>query len=358
MNEHRYTLRHLPLAAKLVLSAFLIAVGLGYFSAIVQLHLQHSERNGEVLPTPSRTIEIFAGVKKFDPNAPKPVSKLEKLVMGPIEGAPWNGSGSMAAAFFKRDNGDYNSTIKDDPAAKPKLDAEREGDRHAVQAWINLPDDERKNTYAADKMPRPAAVTAMTKEFLDGDQVKVHSILADRCARCHAKGEEQEKFPLETYEHILKYLDAPKADAPSPGGWVPSTCQIGIDKLTQTTHAHLLSFAMLFGLTGFAFAFTSYPRSVRFLFAPLVLVAQVLDISCWWLARIPEVGPYFALAILGTGTAVGLGLVVQIVATLFDMYGRKGRFVLILLFTAAAAGFGALYVKVIEPALAAEKAKP
>ena len=38
----RLTLRALPLAARLVLAVFLIAVGLGYGSALVQLHFQHA----------------------------------------------------------------------------------------------------------------------------------------------------------------------------------------------------------------------------------------------------------------------------------------------------------------------------
>ena len=61
-------------------------------------------------------------------------------------------------------------------------------------------------------------------------------------------------------------------------------------------------------------------------------------------------------AILGTGGVVGLGLAVQILGTLFDLYGRKGRFVLILLFLLVAVGFFFLYTQAISPALDAEKA--
>ena len=47
----RFTLRQLPLPAKLVLSTFLLAVGVGYTSAMVQLHMQHGDRDGKPLPT-------------------------------------------------------------------------------------------------------------------------------------------------------------------------------------------------------------------------------------------------------------------------------------------------------------------
>ena len=42
---------------------------------------------------------------------------------------------------------------------------------------------------------------------------------------------------------------------------------------------------MLYLLTGVIFAFTNYPALVKFLIAPLPLVAQLVDIACWWLTR-------------------------------------------------------------------------
>ena len=349
----RPTLRQLPLPAKLVVSVFLITVGLGYFSALVQMHLQHSSREGEPLPTSDDVVAVFAGVKKFDPNAPAPVSKLEKLVMGPIEGAPWNGNGSMAAAFFHKDVGDFRAAIKDDPNLKAKLEAEREGERLAIKTWIQHPELVRKAAYDADLMVWKDQT--ITSGYRAGDAVKVKAILDERCVRCHSKDGDVPAFPLDTYDHLLKYMGAPPA-VPDADGWIPSGRQTSVEKLTQSTHAHLLSFAMLFGLTGFLFAFTGLPKKVRMVFAPLVLVAQVADISCWWLARVPGYGPYFAYMILGTGGLVGMGLTIHILGCLFDMYNRRGRIVLVCLFACGSAGFCVLYVKVIEPVLNAQKA--
>ena len=113
---------------------------------------------------------------------------------------------------------------------------------------------------------------------------------------------------------------------------------------------------MLWALTGFVFAFTRYPFAIRVALAPIVLIAQVLDIGCWWLARLdPPVGPYFALAIMGTGGIVGLGLILQIVLSLWDLYSRRGRLFLLLLFLTGGGLFGLAYVKVIEPQLQAER---
>jgi hypothetical protein len=350
---HR-TLRDLPLAARLVLTVFLISVGLGYFSALVQLHMQHSSRKGEALPSPADVIEVFAGLKKHDP-ANVPVSKLEKLVTAPIDGA-WGGNGSMSAAFFHKDGENFNRDIRDDPTVRPKLEAERKGEQSAVAEWIRMPDAERKAAYEKDTIPFPAD-KPLTEDYRDGGKAKIQSIITDRCARCHGNGQAQAAFPLENYEQITKYTVVPKPDI-LPGGWVRSERQMSIEKLTQSTHAHLLSFSMLFALTGFTFAMTKYWANVRVVFGPWVLLFQMADIACWWLARVDGVGAFFAQAIVFTGGGVGAGLIVHILGSILDMYPSKWvRAGLIAAIVAAGGGFGWFYTSVIEPELAAERAK-
>jgi hypothetical protein len=100
---------------------------------------------------------------------------------------------------------------------------------------------------------------------------------------------------------------------------------------------------MLFTMTGLIFAFTGLPGIVRGIVGPLVLVAQVADVACWWLARLPDVGPYFAMAVIATGGVVGLGLTTHILVGLFSMYGPKGKVVLVLLFAVAGGGGAALW---------------
>lgn len=356
----RVTLRQLPLSARWVLSVFLIAVGLGYVSAMVQLHMQHSSKEGEVLPTIADVVEVFAGLKKIDPNAPAvgpPESKLERLVTGPVEGAAWNGSGSMAAAFFHKDGANYR---KESPT-HPGMKAEREGEQSAVREWIRLTDSaSRSDAYRTDRMPIPDSLRGhpLTTEYQTDDKsaVKIRTLITDRCARCHAKGAEQEKYPLETYEQLLGYMAIPKDRPAPPAGYTWSDRQVGIEKLTQSTHAHLLSFAMLFTLTGLTFAFTSYPGIVRGIVSPVVLVAQVADVTCWWLARMPDYGHYFAEAIVFTGGIVGVGLMLQIVFGLLNMYGLKGKVVVVLLFLLGGAVASYIGTAVVKPELDAERA--
>jgi hypothetical protein len=347
--ETRFTLRQLPLPAKLVVSVFLVSVGLGYFSALVQLHLRHGSRNGEALPTSADVVERFAGVRKAGPVSD--TSRIEDLIMGRTDGEMT--SASMGPAFFAKSSG-YAKECRD--RGKDKVDADREGERLLLRAWVRSEPDARKKAYEADKFPIPAdfSTQPVTEDFLDKDAktFAVKSLIDTRCGKCHP-GDHPPS--LESYKDLEPLCTPPKPDEILPGGWVRSGRQMSVDALTQSTHAHLLSFSMLFGLTGLAFAFTSYARPVRLVVAPLVLVAQILDIACWWLARVPGPGPYFAMAIVGTGSVVGLGLGVQIVATLFDLYGRRGKFVLVVLFLLAGAGLAAVYTNAIGPALTEEK---
>jgi cytochrome c5 len=353
----RFTLRHLPLPAKLVVSAFLISVGVGYFSALVQLHMQHGDRDGNPLPTPENVIEHFSGVKKFDGD--QPVSKMEGLINGDPEGG--FSKANMAIAFYAKSTG-YDKEVKD--RGKKIVNDERNGERKLLTAWLNLSADERKAAFDDDAMVLPTALAGqpLTAEFVkdDGKTVQVKTLFEARCLKCHGEGGSN-KPEMHTYAKLEPLATAPSLELLDGIGdkkWVRSTKQTTVEGLTQSTHAHLLSFSMLFGLTGLTFAFTSYPGFLRGFLGPLVLVAQLADISCWWLSRLDYYyGPVFAQAILVTGGVVGLGLSAQIVLSLFNMYGRKGKAALLALAFVSVGVFGGLVVAVIEPALAAERAK-
>lgn len=341
MKRRRFLLRDLPLSARVTLAAFLLSVGLGYVSAMVQLHLQQAGP-GDILPSPADVVLHFHG------SSGPPMSPIQSLIEAD-ESLPFNGSGSMAAAFTKRSEG-WAREIKDlakdknidEPAAEAVLRIERRGERAAVLAWLaaDLP----RGDYDADNFTLPADWNnhPLTIAYKDGNAVKIQSLLKDRCARCHAKDGDDEKagkFPMETYEQFKRY------GTPTPGGG-----RVSLDKLAQTTHAHLLSFAVLFTFTGLLFALTNYPRFLRLILAPLVLVVQVADIACWWLARIDgPLGEHFAQAIPITGMIVGIGLALQIVLTLWHLFGALGRLVLLLIF--AAGGFGGWIAKeiVVDP---------
>ena len=358
---NRYTLRDLPLAARLVISVFLISVGLGYFSALVQLHMQHSTRNGEPMPTVADVVEKFAGLRVHDGVPPK--SKIETIVSGPAAGE-FN-KNNMTPAFFAKSGKSYDKDC--DERGKAVVDREREGERLALIAWCNSdpPAQQggvREKAYVDDKFVLPESFPAgqpITEEFFDKDTrtVAIKALIDSRCVKCHGG---DKKPDLDEYPKIAPLATVPPMevipDAFVPDKkWVRSTRQMTAEGLTQSTHAHLLSFSMLFALTGLTFALTGYPGWARAVLGPAVLVAQMADIACWWLARVPGYGPYFATAIVFTGGVVGAGLASQILLSLFAMYRAKGKAVLFVVCLVGVAVLSTVWAKVLSPALEDQK---
>jgi hypothetical protein len=333
----RLTLRVFPLPVRLTLAAFLIAVGCGYGSALVQVHFQDT-RGGQLLPNRADMIRKFNG----EQDAAKRVSTIERLIRTPEhEDAPFTGQGSMHRAFFEKSN-EWRKTIKDRPEADVRR--ERDGERDALLAWIR--GGLNRTDYDNDHMPRPAGDQPITQEFLnENGSVKIKALFTERCVRCHQPdGDDSKaaKFPLTTYEQIKGYS---KVD----------TGAMSLPALAQSTHTHLLSFAMLFTLTGVIIGLSSYPCWLRVIVAPLVVTSQVAEIACWWLGRIEgPVGVTCAELVLVFGGIVGIGLVIQIILGLFDLFGAFGKIVLIFLLIAAGCGVAVLKLQVIDPQLSRE----
>jgi hypothetical protein len=364
LAPHTFTLRELPLAARLTLALFLLSVGIGYVSALVQLHFQHASP-GDVLPSRGDAVRVFHGDV-----GEKPKSKIEQLLPEDFQGKKLNGEGQMTAAFYNRAD-DYRSAIsekasalakkkglkKPDQAikdeAKVEVDKERDGERLAMIAWIRA--GAKETEYKDDNFPLPDEVAKkpITRKYLvdDGDKIavppalKIQTLFQERCATCHQDGGEAQNFPLTTFADIKKHTT------------VKTSNGMSLEKLAQTTHVHLLGFSMLYGLTGLILAFSSYPRWMRLLLCPLPLLVQVVDISFWWLARLPAPqGPLFAQAIVVSGAIVAVGLLLHIVLSLFNLFRLKGWLILLVLFAITGYVGHVAKTRVIDPFLAAENA--
>lgn len=329
MNGQRFLLRDLPFSTRLTLAVFLATVGVGYFAALVQLHVQYAGA-GQILPGSAEVVRLYHG-SSGDAKSP-----LQRLLEAD-ESLPFNGQGTMAPAFTTRSDG-WRKAIggegrrgAPDPKLEPKLREERNAERLTILAWVKA--GTPQEPYDTDRWPITDEIRGITAEYRDGDAVKLKTLLCDRCTRCHMPGGADAKaksFPLETFGQFERYAKVDNAAG-----------RMGVEKLAQSTHAHLLSFAMLFAFTGGLFSLTSYPGILRLVLSPLVLFAQLAEISCWWLARIPgHTGEQFALAIPLLGAVVGGGLVAQIVLTLLHLFGRMGRgLVIAVLLAVAFAGY-------------------
>src|SRR5262249_30056553 len=240
--------------------------------------------------------------------------------------------------------------------AQKILEAEREGERLIVLEWLRA--GAPKKAYDDDAFPLPArwnksqpATQALGNKDEkkigvltdDGKQARIALIMYARCVRCHGEGEAAE-WPLETHEQIQKYMPV---KAPGPPEREPALSK---ERLAQTTHVHLLGFSMMYGLTGLIFANTRWPGLLRLAIAPLPLLAQVVDVACWWVARMDApYGIWAANTIMITGGIVGAGLFAHILLSLFDMYRIPGKIILFALMAGVIAG-GYVYVKPIVEA--------
>lgn len=352
------TLRNLSLPTRLVLTVFLFAVGLGYFSALVQLHFQHATA-GQLLPGKDEAVHNYHGHQGK--------SQLERLITAD-ENKPFNGSGQMSVAFTTKAIG-WKKDIKkvgENELVKRKIEVpddkkdavvkelgekevrkQRNLEVEAIVAWIHAGAHEKDY----DSYELPVAIAKELGEepneqfFTKKDDkwtANIKEVVTARCARCHngTKRDPAAQVDLNSFDELKTYIEVEDRG----GG-------MSLPKLAQTTHVHLLGFSMLFGLTGVIFSLTSYPSLIRGIFAPWTLIFQVIDVSCWWLGRID---PMFAQAILVTGGMVGLGLIIHIFGSVFNMYGKAGRTVVLILILGAGAGGVLLNKHVIEPYMAHE----
>jgi hypothetical protein len=344
----RFSLRDLSLSARLVLSLFLVSTGIGYFSALVQLHFQHA-RAGELLPSKEDAAETYHGTPGM--------STLERLIRAD-ESKPFDKFGTMKPAFSTESIGwDTAVTEKaaelkiDEEKAEKLLRKERDREVAAVLWWIKAgaskPDYEKcplpKDFFK--ELDKPLEEKPFIKGANESYYADVSQIIRVRCARCHSLGKRQPAgaVHLNTWEGVKVYLRPP-----TQGG----SSGMSLKKLAQTTHIHLLGFSMLYGLTGLILAFSSYPCWLKVILCPLPLLAQIIDIGCWWMARFD---PIYAHFILYTGGVVAVGLMLHIVLSLLNMYGVTGKLVLLLLFIGAAGGGFVLKTQIVDPHLISEK---
>jgi hypothetical protein len=337
-------LRDLSLASRLVVAAFLLSVGIGYISALVQLHVQHATP-GKLVPGTEEAASIYYGRTGM--------SQLERLLVVD-EAKPFNGSGTMRQAFTRKSagwTGAINRRAKEkhlsSRQAEEEVRTEREGERLAVLEWIHA--GASRAAFEQDNFVLPASLAkhSITHEFVERGadhtkRVKIAAIVETRCARCHSESRSGSaaQFPLDTWEQVHDYCEVSTTGS-----------GMSLKKLSLSSHVHLLGLGMLYGLTGLIVTLTSYPAWARGLLGLLPLTAQVVDIAFWWLGRID---PMYAKGVVFAGSAAALGLFLQIALTLFDLFGRTGRIILVVLILVGCLGGYVAKEGVIDPYLVRE----
>ena len=151
----------------------------------------------------------------------------------------------------------------------------------AVLDWIRTGAGKQGSEENNHVLSSPLTKHPITKEFVESGpdgttRVKVSSIFESGAPAAMARARAARRD-----SSLLRHGSTFTTTA----RWKPPTAACRSRNSAQSTHVHLLGFAMLYGLTGFIVAFTSYPGWFRGVLCPLPLVAQVVDISFWWPGR-------------------------------------------------------------------------
>ncbi len=143
-------------------------------------------------------------------------------------------------------------------------------------------------------------------------------ILARRCVGCHARnaansaaGDAFERLPLEYWDDVAKVAFS-REFHPVP-----------LKILTTTTHTHALTIPLVAIAGALLLIFSGWPRVLVNAITLIGSVGLLIDIACWWLARVQALAVH-GILIGGALFSAALGL--QIVLGLADLwFGRRTR---------------------------------
>ena len=172
--------------------------------------------------------------------------------------------------------------------------------------------------------------------FTAGPEPTPHDVILANCLRCHAVdgGEEiaaTAPFGPDLFEVNFQQVSEFTLTA-EPGQTRVWRAPRDWRALALTTHAHLLSVPVFVVLLGGLFLWTGWPHRasrggewLRVVLGSAPLVFFLIDVACWWLARIPEIGWLFALTIGATGALFGATFVLQIIIVLRGLWRRRAH---------------------------------
>ena len=309
MNDRpRLKLRNLETSQKLLVLAVLATVGFGYLAALANLFAQTADGN----PAATLKLEDIPQAVRKDGPAVTLVKIADsagmKQVVRRYSGTP--GANALSAALDTNMRAMIVAKLIKSEGDNPENRARAEQLRLMLAEWSKLPKADRERVYEQG-CPVDERTGAAKFDAKAGEAVTIVKETLDAyCVRCHKPtgGAEEAAagIPLTTFAEVDRYCVEDRGISPK--------------RLALVTHVHLLGFAVLFGTTGLLFSMTDWPRWSRLAIAPFTLTAQLVEISCWWLAKLD---PFFAKMIFLIGPLVGLGLLIQLAGTFLDLALRR-----------------------------------
>jgi hypothetical protein len=219
----------------------------------------------------------------------------------------------MRPAFTEQSLGWSSLVEKLTPEERAALLAQRDAERLAVLSWVragaNRSSYESDNYLSHDRSiagritPHYLVEAQTTPPHGMSTQVKIRSILADRCATCHSETGRNEKarwIPLDAYESLEPYCRVP----PAPAFWASWT---------------VVSLLFLIAVTlpaGAVFYLTSRPQWLQAVLVSISWLAAAVLAGAWLVGQPGGPALYILLAAAGAAT---MGTLTMITLTLSEL---------------------------------------
>lgn len=272
------------IAAKLVVTLFLLVVGSGYLVAVYKIYVWYHDADGEPAMTVDDIRAVYHGMEKQVTETVRETLKAPMLKM-----------------------------VEPGGKMRKHLDDGGEPAIRALMTWLE--EGAPESTFATAGIPQP----------LDPSP---KDIIARHCVECHhANGGDKEDVPYAPGpdaepQYVLVIKEAASPLGPEePRSGVVQINPISVRELIHITHAHTLSIPVFSLIVAGFFLWTRLPEWFKLIVAPLPMLAICIDFACWWLSRPWEPAIY---GIAAAGAIFGIGYGVQIICVFCSMWlGRK-----------------------------------
>lgn len=272
-------LARLSVPAKLMLTLFLALIGLGYLVAAANIYEHHQDADLEPGMGLDDLRRVYHGLDKVVQADATPESAMLKMVRP---------GGKMRKYLERGEEEEITSLI----------------------SWLEGGAPEAGFAVAPAGMP---------------DHPSPQDVIVKRCQRCHNRDGDKDDAPYASdrrspveYELVAKYATPPP---PSEEGEVRHLAPTSRADLVQITHAHILSIPVFALIVGGLFLLTGVRPSIKTVVTPLPMLAILVDIGSWWLAR-PFEPAIFLIPLAGAVFGATLGF--QILCVLGSLWlGRR-----------------------------------
>lgn len=273
-------LRNLSISVRIMLTAFLAMMGVGYLFGVANIYHRHKGAGGDASRLTFDDLKaVYSGLTvEIDEETTLP-SRMLEMARGEMR------------EFFNT-----------------------EAEFQTLEKW--LLDGAARETFAA---PAPPA------------DMSPRRILQDRCVRCHMPdgepGEErahrspfaEDLFSDVSYELVSEYTAA-QVEVEEGTAWIRPQ---SVPHLILISHIHMLSIPVFTLITSLLMTGTALGRTSRGLLIAVPMLALVVDFAGWWVAR---VAPPTVWLIALSGPVYAVFFAGQIFAVFGAMwFGRRGE---------------------------------